>query len=116
MGQGWYGFDLDGTTAIYDGWKGPGHIGQPIERTVRRIKQLLATGQKVKIFTARVCSAQKVTDKIDAEKAIKTWCKKYIGQELEVTAEKDWDMIEFYDDRCIPVEFNTGEILLKEVI
>ena len=26
-GKGWYGFDLDGTLAKYDGWKGIDHIG-----------------------------------------------------------------------------------------
>ena len=36
-GKGWYGFDLDGTLAKYDGWKGIDHIGEPVKpsRTAR---------------------------------------------------------------------------------
>jgi len=44
-------------------------------------------------------------------KAIEDWCVQNIGQKLEVTSEKDGYLIEFYDDRCIPVEYNTGKIL-----
>lgn len=53
-GEPWYGFDLDGTLAIYDGWKGIEHIGRPIQPMVDRAKQLHSQGKKVKIFTARV--------------------------------------------------------------
>ena len=34
-GEGWIGFDLDGTLAKYDGWQGLDHIGEPIEAIVR---------------------------------------------------------------------------------
>ena len=30
----WVGFDLDGTLAKYDGWKGIDHIGEPVESVV----------------------------------------------------------------------------------
>lgn len=53
-GQGWYGFDLDGTLAKYDGWKGIDHIGEPIKPMVDLIKQMQAEGKTVKILTARV--------------------------------------------------------------
>lgn len=112
--KGWFGFDLDGTTAVYEGWKGPGHIGNPIPRTVERIKRLLSAGQTVKIVTARVCSKQTSEDRELAHIAIRAWTKEHIGQELEATAEKDWDMIELYDDRAIQVELNTGKLIIEE--
>jgi hypothetical protein len=107
----WIGFDLDGTLAVYTYWQGPTHIGEPIPTMIKKVRHLLDSGQRVKIFTARVCSTQPEGDREVAEQTIKNWCKKYIGQELEVTSEKDWFMIEFYDDRCIQVEYNTGNIV-----
>lgn len=53
-GYGWYGFDLDGTLAKYDGWKGLDNIGEPIKPMVDLIKQMQAEGKTVKILTARV--------------------------------------------------------------
>lgn len=53
-GKGWYGFDLDGTLAKYDGWKGIDHIGEPVEMMVARIKKMHDEGKVVKILTARV--------------------------------------------------------------
>lgn len=116
MNNGWIGFDLDGTLAIYTNWQGIEHIGEPIANTVAIVKKLLMTGQKVKILTARVCSMQTNTDIMLATKAIKAWCLEHIGQELEVTAEKDWNLIELYDDRCITVEYNTGRIVERRFV
>lgn len=109
--KGWYGFDLDGTIAIYTVWQGPDHIGDPIPATIEIIKRLLNQGQRVKIFTARVWSGYGPEVIETATKTIKAWCLKNIGVELEVTSEKDGYLIEFYDDRCIPVEYNTGKLL-----
>ena len=53
-GSGWYGFDLDGTLAKYDGWKGIEHIGEPVKPMVDLIKRMHAEGKVVKILTARV--------------------------------------------------------------
>lgn len=53
-GVGWYGFDLDGTLAKYEGWKGISHIGEPIAPMIYTIKELHRCGYKVKILTARV--------------------------------------------------------------
>ena len=108
--NGWVGVDLDGTLAKYDGWKGPAHIGAPIKPMVEKVKQLLTTGITVKIFTARVCSAQPKEELKIARKTIAEWTKQHIGRELEATAEKDWNMIEYYDDRAIRVAYNSGII------
>ena len=53
-GQGWYGFDLDGTLAKYDKWEGIDHIGEPVKHMVDLIKKMHAEGKVVKILTARV--------------------------------------------------------------
>lgn len=75
------------------------------------VKRLLQNGQRVKIFTARISSMLPSEDHAKVRRTIENWCEKHIGQKLEITAEKDFDMIECYDDRCIRVEYNTGEIL-----
>ena len=113
-GPGWIGFDLDGTLAVYTEWEGPDRIGNPIPTTIALVKRLLKTGIKLKIFTARVCSNQPEGIADIARAAIKAWCLQHIGVELEITSEKDWHMIEYYDDRAIAVEFNTGRILWQE--
>ena len=53
-GKGWYGFDLDGTLAKYDGWKGIDHIGEPVKPMVDLVKRMHEEGKVVKILTARV--------------------------------------------------------------
>ena len=100
--SGWIGVDLDGTLAEYHGWNG-GAIGAPVPAMLARVKEWLAKEQSVKIFTARACTN-------DAEQIalIKAWCVQHVGQELEVTATKDFAMIELWDDRCIQVIPNKG--------
>lgn len=107
--KGFIGVDFDGTLAYYDGHYVPGKVGPPIPLMVRRVKRWLRMGKEVKIFTARASSANHVVD----VPAIRRWCKKYIGVELEVTGIKDFRMLVFYDDRAIQVKHNTG-ILVRE--
>lgn len=109
--EGWIGVDLDGTLAEYDDWKGVEHIGKPIPNMVGQVKKWISDGKDVRIFTARVCMSQSKKDLTTAHEAIAAWCRKYIGKELKITAEKDWKMIELWDDRCVSVIQNTGEII-----
>ena len=113
--SGWIGVDLDGTLAEYHGWKGNYDIGKPIQPMVDRVKQWLAEGKEVKIFTARVSghlTKDIVTGELrDAITPIKEWCKKHIGQELDVTNVKDYGCMAIYDDRAVQVEMNTGRII-----
>ena len=110
-GTGWIGVDLDGTLAIYDGWKGPEHIGEPVPLMVGRVKDWIAAGHEVRIFTARV-SHDGTPNRMDESKkaffAIRKWCEAHVGVPLEVTNEKDYACIEIWDDRCVQVEENTG--------
>lgn len=111
--DGWYGFDLDGTLAEFDGWKGIGHIGRPVARMVELAKRLHSEGKEVRILTARASVKNDEGKKgaAVAKAVIKDWCRKNLGFEPEVTSEKDARMIEFYDDSATQVVPNRGETL-----
>ncbi len=118
----WIGVDFDGTLAHYEGWTGGDDLGEPIPAMVERVKKWLADGKKVKVFTARVAASDRTNDggQIDDIRfanrqrwMIEEWCEKHIGQRLEVTATKDFGMIELYDDRAVQVVMNTGELVGK---
>lgn len=113
----WTGFDLDGTLAKYDGWKGYHHIGEPIAPMVAQLKKLHADGKRVKILTARVAPTSTDPKKEgggtpeQVRGVIEQWCEKNIGFLPEITHEKDHYMEAFYDDRCIQVKANEGIIV-----
>lgn len=109
--SGWIGVDLDGTLAHYDGWKGAGHIGDPVPAMLARVKRWLSDGRDVRIFTARVShdgSAARILEARAAREAIAHWCREHLGVVLSITNEKDYAMIELWDDRCVQVKANTG--------
>lgn len=109
---GWIGVDLDGTLAHYDKWRGPTHIGAPIEPMARRVLEWITGKIEVRIFTARVShdgTTDRMADAAQAREAIKKWCKRHLGLELPVTNVKDYAMLELWDDRAIQVRRNTGE-------
>jgi len=105
---GWIGVDLDGTLAEYHGWVSPSHIGPPIHRMLDRVKKWRAEGCEVRIFTARVSDEGQAPE---AREAIEQWCLKFLGEILPVTHMKDYEMIELWDDRCVQVIQNTGEVI-----
>jgi hypothetical protein len=112
MSNGWIGVDLDGTLAEYHGWDGL--IGKPIPSMIKRVKNYLAQGQDVRIFTARVSGWFGDTDAEydnaeDQAYLIENWCEEHIGQILPITCIKDRGLIEFWDDRAIQVIPNTGK-------
>lgn len=102
--EGWVGIDLDRTIAKYDTWRGELHIGEPLLPMVERVKAMLAAGERVKIFTARVSDP----DSDEVRQVIEDWTEKHLGQRLEVTCVKDYHMVRLYDDRAVQVEANTG--------
>lgn len=115
MSRGWIGVDLDGTLAVYNGWDG-GKIGAPVPAMVERVKTWLREGNEVRIFTARVSVRNRDTMEMAEQLiAIQAWCRTNLGQALKVTCEKDFAMVELWDDRCHPVEPNTGRDLLERV-
>ena len=130
-GEGWYGFDLDGTLAVYDQWRGIDHIGEPIKPMVDLIKRLHDEGKKVKIVTARVApqpigshcgecgcahteESSKYVNGVEQRYAsdfIKNWCQEHLGFIPEITHEKDRQMLELYDDRVKQVIPNKGVLV-----
>lgn len=102
----WIGVDLDGTLAMYDKWRGPTHIGQPIPRMMDRVRTWLAIGQKVKIVTARVAPNNECAKQSRA--AIRAWLDRHGLSKLEITHGKDHKMIELWDDRAVQVIPNTA--------
>lgn len=115
--DGWYGVDLDGTLAQYDGWRGPDHIGDPIPSMVARVRRWLEQGREVRIFTAR-CHVDGRADRTREQvvTAIEVWCERHIGQKLPVTNVKDFGMIQLWDDRCVAIIPNTGVVSRQEDI
>lgn len=104
--HGWIGVDLDGTLAHYDEWLGPHHIGDPIEPMVERIRAWQASGLEVRIFTARASDYRH-------RRFVELWLERHGLVELKVTNQKDYGMIELWDDRCVQIQANTGEPVLS---
>lgn len=102
---GWIGVDLDGTLAVYDGWKGEMSIGAPVPAMVNRVRRWLDNGIEVRIVTARAAASRGEIAFIEA------WCALHIGRVLPVTDRKDFKMLALWDDRAVAVEKNTGRIL-----
>lgn len=132
--SGWIGVDLDGTWAHYDTWMGWNVFGEPIPAMTERVRQWLADGKTVKVFTARVgcplymgdepthsstpwhrcrVTGERFSDQMMA-RAIQNWTEKHVGRRLEVTCVKDVHMIEYWDDRAVQVIPNTGRTLAEE--
>jgi hypothetical protein len=126
----WYGVDLDRTLAHYEpgDYKkfGPNYIGAPIAPMVERVKQMLAEGKDVRIFTARVSIPEPGTashcatlaerfarewEVIEFKKHLSIWLKDEVGQDLPVTCVKDYDMVVLYDDRARQVVANVGTVV-----
>ena len=101
MSRKFIGVDLDGTLAFYDHWVGPGHIGEPVPLMVARVKEWIANGDVVMIFTSRATQPENVP-------IIEAWCEQHIGEKLPVTAIKHNFFSEIWDDRAVGVQKNTG--------
>ena len=67
---------------------------------VDRVKRWLKEGKDVRIFTARDAKSYP---------AIRRFCMRNFGKTLKITNIKDRFMIEFWDDRAVGVEHNTGK-------
>jgi hypothetical protein len=100
--------DLDKTLAHQTIWKGKDHIGEPIPAMMDRVKKWISDGVSVVIFTARA-------DKPEHIPPIREWLKKHLGQPLPVTNIKRKEFSEFWDDRAVKVQANTGRILSRGV-
>jgi len=101
----WVGVDLDGTLSRDDA---VGHLlppyplGEPIPEMIAMVRSLLAAGVTVKVFSARACEPECIP-------LIQSWAEKHGLGRLEVTNQKDFDLIRFYDDRAIQMVPNRGK-------
>ena len=132
-GRGWYGFDLDGTLAKYDGWRGIDHIGEPVKPMVDLIKRMHGEGKVVKVMTDRVAPKEKPEVKPNPylenhwviespddmpwavhagawtpREFIQDWCYRFLGFVPDIVYQKDHLMTELYDDRVKQVVPNEG--------
>lgn len=112
--MGWYAVDLDGTLAHYDKWLGAEHIGDPIPMMLDRVLTWLNAGKDVRIFTARVHLddiPDKAAEAAHVRRVIEAWCLKHLGRVIPITNKKDFQMLELWDDRCVQVVSNKGEVV-----
>lgn len=106
MSNGWIGVDFDGTLSIDMGRDKP--PGPPVRPVLDLVKELLAHGHDVRIFTARCFDG---TTPIHQELAkVREWCLVWIGQQLPITNVKDHHMNILLDDRAISVNKNAGNL------
>lgn len=89
--------DLDGTLAKRTTG---GEIGAPIRAMVDRVKQWTDAGREVVIFTARAATQHR---------QVQAWLLSNGMPMLNVTNIKDSEMMEFWGDKAIRVEPDTGE-------
>lgn len=92
--------DLDGTLAKS---RKDGRIGDPVKKIADLVKKLHSQGVKVLIFSVRGSSPAGVFE-------ISRWLNENGLPALQVTNKKTGDIEEFWDNRAIRVEENTGVI------
>lgn len=97
--KGFVGVDFDKTLATHKNGHGP--LGRPLAPMQRRVKNMLARGTNVVVFTARPKSDHK---------KISNWTKENLGKRLRVTNVKSPAMYKFYDDKAVAVTPNTGRL------
>ncbi len=115
MSEPYIAVDLDGTLARFERWLGPMIIGPPIPKMVERVKNWLAEGEVVKIMTARITAVPGLPfDRAASISNVQDWCEKHIGKRLDVISEKDYLMLQLWDDRAIQVIPNEGVTIAEK--
>lgn len=113
----WVGVDFDGTLATFEcNWRNDYRsTGTPVPAMVELVKQWIALGVDVRIFTARMdCYHPKfpnLTPKA-VRRPLQIWCIKHLGKLLKITNKKDYWCKAIYDDRTIRVEQDTGRLMI----
>lgn len=105
--MGWIGVDFDGTLAKHE--TGDMELGSPVPAMLERVKGWIKEGREVRIMTAR---AHKVPEHTFFHQRqmdlIQDWCERHGLPRLMVTCEKDYQMLELWDDRAVGVVVDTG--------
>lgn len=97
----WIGVDLDKTLAFHEPGTGASAIGHPVPSMIRRVRDWLKAGKRVKIFTARAHDPKQIP-------VVQDWLVKHGLPKLEVTNIKDPLMSAIYDDKAVGIHPNTG--------
>jgi hypothetical protein len=110
--------DFDGTLAKHymddEHLYVPGKVGDPIPVMVARVRRWLAAGDDIIIFTARVHPRNGEFEVFEATEAIQDFCRENFGKVLQVTCMKDPEFSEFWDDKAIRVETDTGSVCMYD--
>ncbi|MGI9143141.1 MAG: hypothetical protein ACR2IJ_08100 [Fluviibacter sp.] len=78
-------------------------IGEPVPEILQAVRDEIATGRRVIIFTARAASNEPGVMRI-----IREWLTRHGLGDLKITCQKTPDITEFWDDRAKPVTPNEG--------
>jgi hypothetical protein len=107
----WIGVDFDGTLVKTMDYKGIVDLrkGEPVMAMVQRVRDWLDDGKNIRIMTARVCGQAGPENAAKHRKVVEDFCLEHFGERLVVTHEKDFDMVELWDDRAVQVERDEGE-------
>ncbi len=108
MNRKTYAVDWDGTMVEYHGFVGACIYGAPIPTMVNRVRQWIAEGHEVIIFTSRASSEHNPKRVMEECMAIDVALQDMGLPRLQVTANKFMRISVFWDDRAIGVERNTG--------
>lgn len=98
----WWGVDLDRTLAHYETGQSLEHIGHPIPAMIRRVREWIKQGRRVKIFTARAEAPDQIPK-------IQAWLVEHGLPKLEITNRKDHLMEYLYDDKARQIIINAGK-------
>lgn len=107
----WVGVDFDGTLVEHHAGDDLYHIGRPIGAMMDFVRQLLADGREVKIFTARLAFTEPWETRLKQQELLKDWSREHFGVALPATCQKDPGMVALFDDRAFHVVHNTGGVV-----
>ena len=105
--QGWIGVELDGTLAHHTDGSPADEIGEPVRTMMSRVKQWAMVEMKLKLFTARANDPAQVEQ-------LRAWLDSHGLVDMGITAEKDFQMSQFWDSRAVHVPTNTGQTVTQQ--
>jgi len=112
-GFGWRAVDFDGTLVnnSHSKPRDPYEIhGEPIAAMVDTVKEWIAHGVKVCLFTARIGPTDDVRDVARVRTKLQGWCLEHLGIVIPITCIKSHHIEAIYDDRAFRVTRNQGII------
>lgn len=103
--------DWDGVMVEYHGYEGPAVFGPSIQPMVDNVKSWLAEGHEVIVHTSRVSLEHNIDSVMKSSGAIRKRLQEMgLPATLKITANKYTRISEFWDDRAVEMEKNTGRV------